>query len=147
MSERISTPMDTTEITDFLGSQETGVVSLANRSGRSYGFPISFVYEPDDRRIYFQFGYAGDSLKREFFETTSGASFVVHDETPDGWRSVVARGELAELLEPDVPIGVADRVNELDIPFFRVFEYDTDELEFTVVALDIDDLTGRIEAT
>jgi len=146
MSDRTATLMDTSEIDDFLEEHQTGVLSLADGDGSAYGFPISFVHYPDEARLYFRFAYGPDSQKREFFETTSRATFVVHGETADGWKSVVVEGELAEFLEPDAPVNVVDDVNDLDVPFFEVFEQPESDLEFRIVALDIDALQGRVEA-
>ncbi|MFB6188607.1 MAG: pyridoxamine 5'-phosphate oxidase family protein [Halapricum sp.] len=146
MSDRTAVPMDTDGIDDFLGRRQTGVLSLASGDGGAYGFPISFVHEPIENRLYFRFAYGPESQKREFFETTGSATFVVHEETDEGWKSVVAAGELADFLEPEVPVGVVDDVNDIDIPFFQVFEHPESELEFRIVALDIREIHGRIEA-
>jgi len=146
MSDRTAAPMDTDEIDKFLDGQQTGVLSLADGDGSAYGFPVSFVYHPGEERLYFRFAYGSDSQKREFFESTSSATFVVHEETDEGWKSVVVEGELAEFLEPEAPVGVVDDVNDLDVPFFEMFEHPESELEFRIVALDIRESHGRVEA-
>lgn len=138
--------MDTSGIDDFFDRHSIGVLSLADGDGDAYGFPVSFVHYSNEQRLYFRFAYGPESQKREFFETTRRASFVVHGETAEGWKSIVAEGPLTEFLEPDVPLRVTDDVNDLDIPFFEVFEHPESALEFRIVALDIEAIRGRNEA-
>lgn len=146
MSDRTATLMHTSSIDEFLAQQQVGVLSLADESGEAYGFPIAFVHYPNESRLYFRFAYGPDSQKRQFFETTRRASFVVHGETADGWKSVVAEGPLTEFLEPEVPSAVAQDVNNIDISFFEMFEHPDSDLEFRIVALDIEAVNGRTEA-
>lgn len=133
--------MDGIEITDFLKSQQTGVLSLAD-DDESYAIPVSFAYQNGD--IYIRLGYGTDSQKRDFVETSDYVSFVVYDRTDDGWKSVVVRGTPETLAENSVDSTIAEVTRTLEIPFFRVFRQDTDELEFNIVRIEVDDSTGIV---
>lgn len=67
-----SVAMDAVEIDEFLADRRTGVLSLARDDG--YAVPVSFVYDADDRALYFRLGCWPDSRKRAFVESV---------ETPD----------------------------------------------------------------
>lgn len=137
--------MDGTDIIDFLEANGTGVLSLA-KGDDSYAVPVSYAYDQDDRRVYFRLGYGPGSQKQKYLEATDHATFVVYDRTETGWKSVVASGHLQELSESDIEASLLESLKSLDIPFFRVFERPSDEIDFTIVALEIDSLNGRIEA-
>lgn len=145
MDELTATSMDATEIVDFLQSQQTGVLSLADEDD-AYGIPVSFAYQPDDQRIYFRLGFAPGSQKQKYLRTTARASFVTHARTDAGWKSVVAAGRLEEVAEGGLDASIVETVKGLHIPYFKVFDRPTGELEFRIVRLDVDSLHGMIEA-
>jgi len=151
MGSTTATALDREAIEEFLGSQSTGVLSLA-RENDSYAVPVAFTFEPDSGDFYFRLGYAPGSRKREYVETTARATFVVAAETEFGWRSVVARGELehrnavedlSRTATSDGSTSDADR--ELDVPFYHVFDAPS-ETVFALVRLRTDELTGVAEA-
>ncbi len=84
------------ECDEHLREQGTGVLSLAS-DDEAYSVPISFGYADDV--VYFVFlGYAADSEKGRFAETTDRACLVSYDVSGKfGWESVVVRGPLREV--------------------------------------------------
>jgi len=145
MSDATATRMDAIEIADFLATQHTGVLSLASDDD-AYAVPVSFAYDDADSALYLRLGYAPGSQKRTFVDAVDRASFVVYDDTPDGWRSVVARGRLEELSESSLDSSIVESVRGLDIPYFQVHDRPATDLEFHVVRLDVTELTGVAEA-
>lgn len=145
MAVRTATPMDALDIGEFLRGQGTGVLALA-KGGSVYALPVSFAYHDDEPAIYFRFGYGPDSQKRTYVEDADEASFVVYDHTDDGWKSVLAEGQLEPVSESQLDTTVDEAVNRLHIPYFEVHRRPTSELEFSIVRLDIDKLSGVAEA-
>ncbi len=138
--------MDAIEISEFLQSQQTGVLSMANDDD-SYAIPVSFTYVEDDEHspaVYLRLGYGPNSLKRRFVDATDYVSFVVYDSTADGWKSVVARGPIGEQSEPGLGASITESVRGLNIPFFRVFDSPASDLEFSVVRIDVEELDGIV---
>lgn len=142
-----ATDMDAVEIAQFLESQETGVLSLADGDD-GYGVPVSFVYdEADDRgpHIYFRLGFAPGSTKRRFVDASDTVSFVVYDRTESGWKSVVARGALEEVSARTLDAIIGEAVRGLDIPYFSVHDRPIDQLNLSLARIDITELSGIVE--
>lgn len=133
--------MDATEIGEFLSDQDTGVLSLAAEND-SYAVPVSFMYNMDEQAVYFRLGFAPGSQKQRFVDTTEHASFVVYGKVDEGWKSVVASGRLERLAENNIESSVVEAVKQLDIPYFKVFDRPAEDIDFTIVRLDIDSLSG-----
>ncbi len=136
--------MDGLEIAEFLGSRWTGVLALA-REDLGYGIPVSYAYDEAGGDVFFRFGYGSESQKRTFVEASERASFVVYDETDDGWKSVVARGPLEPLAEDTAASTVVEAVRNLDIPYVTVHDHPEDELDFEIVRLDVREIDGVVE--
>ncbi|MBX0324559.1 pyridoxamine 5'-phosphate oxidase family protein [Halomicroarcula sp. F13] len=133
--------LDGVEMTDFLETQRTGVLCLG-RENDGYGVPLSFNYREDDSSIYFRMGYAPGSQKRRFLEAAENVTFVVYDQTDEGWISVVAEGTLESVSEGDVESVVEEATRHLDIPYYEVHERPVDDLEFEVLRLRVSKLNG-----
>lgn len=89
--------MGSHEITEFLNEQATGVLSLANQ-GRAYGIPMSFAYDEDNERAVMDLGFAEESKKRTFLDTTDEVCLTVYEwRAPDDWTSVVVTGPFERL--------------------------------------------------
>ena len=151
MHKLTANALDRAGIDEFLASQSTGTLSLAKEND-SYAVPVGFTYAPEEGDLYFRLGYAPESRKWEYIEHTDRATFVVAADTEDGWKSVVARGalehintvdDLSRSPRPGTDVSPADR--EIDIPFYNVFET-PDELLFALAHLEVDELTGVVEA-
>jgi hypothetical protein len=138
--------MDALEIAEFLESRATGVLSLA-KDDDGYAVPVSYTYVDDGPYIYLRLGYGPDSRKRAFLETGGAVSFVVYDETDEGWKSVVARGHLDELSKNSLDSIVVESVEHLDIPYFDVHDRPVENLEFTIARITVTDLTGIVEGS
>lgn len=147
MSDRTASAMDALAITDFLQDRHTGVLSIG-RDDDSYAIPVSFTYVPDDEdagpSVYLRLGFGPNSQKREYLDAVDYASFVVYDHTDQGWKSVVARGPIEELSRSSVDSSVVESVRGLDIPYFRVFDEPSSEIEFSIVRIDVEDLSGIV---
>ncbi|WP_423751064.1 pyridoxamine 5'-phosphate oxidase family protein [Salinirarus marinus] len=108
METEYGTEMADAEAEAYLREQGHGVLSLS-RDGVAYGIPISFGYDPDERRCVLQFVSAPESDKEAFVAETTTATLTVYDwESPDEWRSVVVSG-------PIEPIRDADLVEAADV--------------------------------
>lgn len=137
--------MDAVEIDGFLADRRAGVLALA-RGNDSYAVPVSFVYDADERAFYFRLGYWPDSQKRAFAEASDDATVVVTDRTDEGWKSVVARGPLAELSTSNLDATVVESVESPDVPFVTIFDRPREDVEFHVTRLSPHELSGRKQA-
>jgi nitroimidazol reductase NimA-like FMN-containing flavoprotein (pyridoxamine 5'-phosphate oxidase superfamily) len=144
MAERTRQEMDAIEIAEFLEGQHTGVLSLADGDD-AYSIPVSFDYDADEAAVYFRFGYGADSQKRRYLDTVDTASFVVYEQTDDGWKSVVIEGGLERVSESSLDSSLVEAVGSLDIPYFRVHHRPAGEMDFNIVRLDATKLTGIVE--
>ena len=133
--------MDGTEIASFLETRSTGVLALASGDD-AYGVPVAFAFEADESNVYFRLGYDSDSQKRSYIEATETATFTVYDRTPEGWKSVIAEGELETLTETSLETSLEESIRNLDIPYFQVHAESAADLEQNTVRLDATKLTG-----
>jgi len=153
MSRLTASALETPEINALLDEQSAGTLSLANDDD-SYAVPVSFSFDEESRNIYFRLGYGPDSRKRQFIDSTETATFVVADETAEGWKSVIARGEVEHLSTVEDrntshPRGstdpsVSQAIRNLEIPYYQVFDEPSDML-FTIARLRTEELTGVVE--
>lgn len=138
--------MTDAEIDAFLGNGGTGVISFA-RDDEPYAIPISFGYDSDGPFFYVRLAYGPDSEKRTYVRPNAETSLVVHGETEDGWKSVVATGRLEEVTEPSLDATIVDAVRSVEIPFVDVYERAPRDLDFALYRLVVDGLSGRQEAS
>ncbi len=138
-----ATPMDAVEIADFLQANEAGVLGLA-KANTGYAIPVSYTYDDAEQAIYFRLGYAPDSRKLDFIESSELVTFVVFAKTDGGWTSVMAQGNLSELSTTDLDSAIVQSVRSLDIPFFQVHDRPAADLEFGIVELAISSLDGFV---
>lgn len=82
MSRGQRTQRGALEMTDFLVSQHTGVLSLG-RENDSYAIPVSFAHDPGDQDIYLRLGYGQRSTKRQFVDAVNRASFITYASDED----------------------------------------------------------------
>lgn len=142
-----ATEMDAVEIAEFMQSQQTGVLSMADGDD-GYAIPVSFAYDETDDDgpyVYFRLGFAPGSEKRAFLDSTNLVSFVVYDETPEGWKSVVTRGRLETQSGRTLDAFIIEAIEGIDIPYFAVHEHSPRDLNFSLVRLDVTDLRGIVE--
>lgn len=143
MSFRQRTEMDAIEIADFLATQQTGVLSMAEENN-SYAVPVSFAFDEREQNVYLRLGYGSNSTKRAFVDAVNRASFLVYAATEDGWKSVLARGHLEKLSEGSLDDETIKATRNLQIPYFQVFDEGSKDLEFEFVRIDTTELTGII---
>lgn len=130
--------MGATEIEEFLNDQATGVLSLS-RDGQAYGVPMSFAYDGENERAIMDMGFAPDSKKAEFLESTEEICLTVYDwEGPKDWRSVIVTGTLDEIPE--------DEIDDEIVSWFYDVAKDIDisggDVEMQWYELSIDDVSG-----
>ncbi|MDZ7702682.1 MAG: pyridoxamine 5'-phosphate oxidase family protein [Halobacteriales archaeon] len=145
MAVATATAMDALEISEFLSGQGTGVLALA-KDASVYAFPVSFAYHEDGPKLYFRLGYGPDSQKRAYVEGADEATFVAYDHTEAGWKSVLAEGTLEAVSGSKLDTSVEEAVKGLQIPYFQVHREPSADLEFAIVRLDVDKLSGIVEA-
>lgn len=132
-------PMETDA---FLEDHETGVLSLA-RDDEPYAVPVSYGYDPEDRRIYLRLVTTPDSEKQRFLVDASRASLVVYETDGDGYRSVVAAGRLSEVDREELTVEHVERFGDAKRPLFEMWATGRASLDITLYHLDPDDLGGR----
>lgn len=131
----------------FLDRGGTGVISFLQESDEPpYALPVSYGYEPTEAQFYFRLAFGPDTGKEGRVDDGTPVTFVVYDETDDGWKSVVASGELEEVDEESLDPSVGEAMRQIEIPLVDVFERDPREMTFRFFRLDPDELTGRKEA-
>ena len=124
---------------DFLNERGTGVLCLAS-DRRAYGIPVAFAYDAENDRALFDLGFAPESKKRSFLESTDDVCLTVYEHSsPHEWRSVVVTGPLEALAEGDVD-------DELESWFHTVagdIDVEEPDLELQWYELRVEELTGR----
>ena len=124
---------------EFLNERGTGVLCLAAEH-RAYGIPVAFAYDSGSDRVLFDLGFAPESKKRSFIETTDDVCLTAYEHSsPHEWRSVVVTGPLEELAEDDVD-------EELESWFYTVagdIDVEETDLELQWYELRVEELTGR----
>ncbi|ELZ00699.1 hypothetical protein C482_08758 [Natrialba chahannaoensis JCM 10990] len=131
---------------EFLGRGGTGVLSFATDSDEPpVSIPVSYGYSEEESVLYFQLSFAPGSRKHDLVDRR--VSFVVHDETAAGWRSVVATGQLAELSNEPYESAVVQGMWAIDLPHVDIFEQPREDVTFENYYLDPDRITGRKEVS
>lgn len=144
MASTTATRMDALEIADFLEGQTTGVLSMADGDD-GYGVPVAFAFDDEAHDFYFRLGYADDSQKRRFVEASDRVTLSVYDDAPGGSKSVLALGRLEELAASSDDAAAVEAARGLDIPSFSVHPAPPAETTFSVVRLDVTELSGTTE--
>lgn len=137
--------MDETEIDERLRTTDSGVLALA-AEGDAYAIPVAHYYDGED--LFFRFGLTDESTKREYWDATETASYVVYgaDRTDDprgldSW-SIIITGQLVELPEAERARFDTAEINR-DFAPIRVFDEAIEDIEITIAKLEIESITGR----
>ncbi len=134
-----------TERNEFLGNGGTGVLSFATDTDEPpASLPVSYGFVPETGDFYFRLSFPPGSTKEDVIDNP--VSFVVHEEADDGWRSVVATGELEELAELPPESGAVQHMWAVDIPSVEIFDQPRSEVPFHDFRLVPASITGRKEA-
>ena len=128
----------------FLGTGGTGVLSFATDPDEPpVSIPVSYGYFADAMSIYFRLSIPEGSRKRDLVDNP--VSFVVHQETEAGWRSVVASGRLEAVTEAPYDSAALQGMWAVDIPTVDVFDRPPSEIPFETYRLVPDTVSGRKE--
>ena len=138
------TGMTTEETDDFLGQQETGVLSLA-RADEPYAIPISYGYDPSVRTFYMRLVSTPESEKRQFLASSPRARLVVYDEAESGttYRSVVASGLLEEISPEELTVEHIEQYGAAKRPLFEIWGESKENLNINLYRFEPDELSGR----
>ncbi|WP_135852958.1 pyridoxamine 5'-phosphate oxidase family protein [Halorussus salinus] len=147
MTDAGAVEMDAEERTEFLAHGGTGVLSFARGDESPLSLPVSYGYDETEGHFYFRLAFDPDAEKRGPVEEGASMSFVTYEDTDEGWRSVVAEGELEEISEESLDSSVGEAMRQVEIPLVDVFERNPREVNFRFFRLDPDELAGRKEAT
>jgi hypothetical protein len=120
-----------------LSGAETGVLSLADGS-RAYAVPVHCAY--DEGVVVFRLTDDDDSEKLAFLDATTEACFVLYDATDGESWSVLVRGPVSRVDDPDRHDAAA--INERFGPA-RLFDEDVGDTEVHLFELDVQSVTGR----
>jgi nitroimidazol reductase NimA-like FMN-containing flavoprotein (pyridoxamine 5'-phosphate oxidase superfamily) len=148
MAQTTETEMSADEIDDFLGRNETGVLSVA-LDGEPYSIPISYGYDVSIRTFYVRLVATPDSRKRRFFDAEPTVSIVVYDESDEEndagttYRSVVATGPLVEVDPETLSVEEIKQYGETRRPLFEIWNQERDELEIRLYEVVPAELSGR----
>ncbi|WP_440008233.1 pyridoxamine 5'-phosphate oxidase family protein [Halomicrococcus sp. SG-WS-1] len=128
----------------FLGNGGTGVISFATETGEPpFTIPVSYGYHEGVGDFYFRLSFPPDSNKEAVVDRP--IAFVTFDETDDGWRSIVATGELEEVTDAPYESVAVQGMWAVRIPLVDVFDRPPEELTFRNFRLDPETFTGRKE--
>jgi hypothetical protein len=141
-----SVRLDGDERDEFLSPGGTGVISFDRGDEAPFSIPVSYGYDVESGDLFFRLANDPDGEKGLFLSGRPAVSFVVHRETDDGWRSVVATGRLEEVAEAAVDSSVVEAMRRVRIPLVDVYSDHPRTVEFEFYRLRPDELTGRKEA-
>lgn len=137
--------MSLEETDTFLGSQETGVLSLA-RTDEPYAIPISYGYDPTARQFYVRLVSTPESEKRRFLESGPDARLVVYEGDGGAYRSVIAVGTLIDIDPEELTVEDIRQYGSAKRPLFEIWPERKDELDIELYRLDPETISGRLIA-
>ncbi|WP_273838249.1 pyridoxamine 5'-phosphate oxidase family protein [Halococcus sp. PRR34] len=142
MSEGDSGTMTDDERDGFLGNGGTGVISLAAGEVAPYSTPVSYGYDAAESVFYFRLANESDGAKGDL--SGRAVSFVIYGND-DGWKSVVATGQLERTTEESVATESLQGLERVHIPLIDIFGKPPREVTFEFYRLVPDELTTRTE--
>ncbi|MDS0300666.1 pyridoxamine 5'-phosphate oxidase family protein [Halogeometricum sp. S1BR25-6] len=146
MSLAQETEMSDSEIDEFLGRHETGVLSLA-RSDDPYAIPISYGYDADARTFFVRLVSTPESEKRRFLSSSPRARIVIYEESESNptstYRSVVGTGTLEEISPAELTVEHIEQYGSAKRPLFEIWGQSKEDLNIQLYTLDPNELSGR----
>lgn len=128
----------------FLGAGGTGVLAFATDDGEPpHAVPVSYGYDASAGSFYFRLAVDPSRDKQAYLDRP--VSFVVHGETDDGYRSVIAVGRLVATDDERVAIESLPELARVHVPLVEMFDYPTSDVEFDFFRLAPNRLTTRGE--
>ncbi|WP_439027219.1 pyridoxamine 5'-phosphate oxidase family protein [Haloarchaeobius sp. DT45] len=147
MEDIRSVQMDDDTRNEFLGRGGTGVISVsAGPEKPPFSIPVSYGYDAEEETFYFRLAFGVDSTKADLLDRDAHVSFVTYDHTDDGWKSVVAAGQLSSITEGAVGTEILDRMRHIHIPLVDTFDRDPQELDFEFYRMKPYEFAGKREA-
>lgn len=147
MDRRAEMSADATD--EFLGANETGVLSLA-QADEPYAIPVSYGYDPSARQFYMRLVSTENSEKRAFVAPGRDARLVVYEGDGDGgdgdgdtYRSVVATGTLSRIDPEELTAADIRQYGAAKRPLFEVWPETKGDLDIELYRLDPDTVSGR----
>ncbi|SER87194.1 pyridoxamine 5'-phosphate oxidase family protein [Natrinema salaciae] len=136
--------MSEEEMNEFLGRGGTGVISFSTEpDDPPVSIPVSYGYSADVTRFYFRLSLPTNGRKEELVDKPT--AFVTHDQTDDGWQSVVVTGRLADISDAPYRSAEVQGMWAIRIPLVDIFERPPKETSFRFFCLDPETMTGRKE--
>ncbi|EMA46315.1 pyridoxamine 5'-phosphate oxidase family protein [Halococcus saccharolyticus] len=143
MSESDSETMNEDERDGFLGSGGTGVISLSTgEEATPHSTPVSYGYDAAESVFYFRLTNESGGAKGDL--SGRAVSFVTYGND-DGWKSVVATGQLEQTTEESVATESLQGLERVHIPLIDIFGKPPREVAFEFYRLVPDELTTRTE--
>ncbi len=136
------TEMSAEETDSFLGSHETGVLSLAS-TDEPYAIPTSYGYDSSARRFYMRLVSTPESEKRRFLASDPDARLVVYDESDDVYRSVIAAGTLVRIDPDELTVADIEQYGSARRPLFEIWPERREALDIELYRLDPETVSGR----
>ena len=136
------TEMTASAIDEFLGREETGVLSLA-REDAPYAIPISYGYDSDARRIYTRLVSTPESEKRQFLTSSPRARIVVYEEEGETYRSVIAIGTLERIDPAELTPETIEQYGRAKRPLFEIWAEPKADLNIELYTLEPESISGR----
>lgn len=135
--------MSLEETDAFLGSQETGVLSLA-RTDKPYAIPISYGYDSTERQFYMRLVSTPESEKRLFLESDPDARLVVYEGDGRTYRSAIAVGTLVGIDPDELTVEDVRQYGSAKRPLFEIWPDGKDELDIELYRFDPETISGRL---
>jgi nitroimidazol reductase NimA-like FMN-containing flavoprotein (pyridoxamine 5'-phosphate oxidase superfamily) len=135
--------MSPEETDAFLGSHETGVMSLA-RTDEPYAIPISYGYDASNGQFYTRLVSTPESEKRRFLDSNPDARLVVYEADGDTYRSVIATGTLVRIDPQELTVEDVQQYGDAKRPLFEIWPKQKGELDIELYRLDPETLSGRL---
>ncbi|SEO58979.1 hypothetical protein SAMN04487948_103378 [Halogranum amylolyticum] len=136
------TKMTPAEIDEVLARHETGVLSLA-QGDEPYAIPISYGYDPEERRFYMRLVSTPESQKRQFLSSSPSVRLVVYEEEGETYRSVIAEGSLDRITTDEMTTERIVQYGQAKRPLFEIWGESKRDLDIKLYELTADSLNGR----
>lgn len=140
------TEMTDSEMSDFLGRHETGVLSLA-QDDQPYAIPISYGYDVNKETFFIRLVSTPESEKRQFLDSSPRARLVVYEEDTDEpqttYRSVVTVGRLEEIPPEELTVKHIEQYGNAKRPLFEIWGESKQDLNIKLYELQPDELSGQ----
>lgn len=143
MSLAQETEMDSGEIDTFVGTRETGVLTLA-RDDEPYSIPISYGYDASKSTFYMRLVSTPESEKREFLRSSPRVRLVIYDgdNTDTVYWSVVAKGTLQKIDPTTLSVEQIEQYGDAKRPLFEIWGKGRDELDIELYQFEPDEIEG-----